>query len=65
MAPFVVKMPRQLRCMLAGRLHTGDLGVVHADSYIEIVDRAKNVIISGGENILSICRSDGCLGASL
>uniref|UniRef100_A0A0E0GG96 4-coumarate--CoA ligase n=1 Tax=Oryza nivara TaxID=4536 RepID=A0A0E0GG96_ORYNI len=32
---------------------TGDVGVVHADGYIEIKDRSKDVIISGGENICS------------
>ena len=33
---------------------TGDLAVVHKDGYIEIKDRAKDIIISGGENISSI-----------
>lgn len=33
---------------------TGDLGVVHADGYVEIRDRQKDIIISGGENIASI-----------
>jgi fatty-acyl-CoA synthase len=37
-----------------GWFHTGDLGVMHADGYIEIKDRAKDIIISGGENISSI-----------
>jgi fatty-acyl-CoA synthase len=37
-----------------GWLHTGDLGVMHADGYIEIKDRAKDIIISGGENISSL-----------
>ncbi|MFQ5765713.1 MAG: acyl-CoA synthetase, partial [Rhodospirillales bacterium] len=37
-----------------GWLHTGDLGVVHADGYVEIKDRAKDIIISGGENISSL-----------
>jgi fatty-acyl-CoA synthase len=37
-----------------GWLHTGDLGVRHADGYIELRDRAKDVIISGGENISTI-----------
>jgi fatty-acyl-CoA synthase len=37
-----------------GLFHTGDLGVTHPDGYIEIRDRSKDVIISGGENISSI-----------
>ncbi|WAI83241.1 MULTISPECIES: acyl-CoA synthetase [Achromobacter] len=37
-----------------GWFHSGDLGVVHADGYIEIKDRAKDIIISGGENISTL-----------
>ena len=37
-----------------GWFHTGDLGVVHADGYIQLKDRSKDIIISGGENISSI-----------
>lgn len=37
-----------------GWFHSGDLAVVHADGYIEIKDRLKDIIISGGENISSI-----------
>ena len=37
-----------------GLFHTGDLGVTHPDGYIEIRDRSKDIIISGGENISSI-----------
>ncbi|HEX7164538.1 MAG TPA: AMP-binding protein [Trebonia sp.] len=37
-----------------GWFHTGDLGVVHGDGYVELTDRAKDIIISGGENIASV-----------
>ncbi|PWB62894.1 MAG: acyl-CoA synthetase [Bradyrhizobiaceae bacterium] len=37
-----------------GWMHTGDLAVEHADGYVEIKDRAKDIIISGGENISSV-----------
>ncbi len=37
-----------------GWFHTGDLAVLHPDGYIEVKDRAKDVIISGGENISSL-----------
>lgn len=37
-----------------GWFHTGDLAVVHPDGYIEIKDRSKDIIISGGENISSL-----------
>ena len=37
-----------------GWMHTGDLAVEHSDGYVEIKDRAKDIIISGGENISSV-----------
>jgi fatty-acyl-CoA synthase len=37
-----------------GWFHTGDLAVMHPDAYVEIKDRAKDIIISGGENISSL-----------
>jgi fatty-acyl-CoA synthase len=37
-----------------GWYHTGDLGVWHPDNYVEIKDRSKDIIISGGENISSL-----------
>ena len=43
-----------------GWYHSGDAAVVHADGYVEIRDRFKDVIISGGENISSV-EVEGCL----
>jgi fatty-acyl-CoA synthase len=43
-----------------GWFHSGDLGVMHPDGYIELRDRAKDIIISGGENISSI-EVENCL----
>ncbi|MAL05575.1 MAG: acyl-CoA synthetase [Microbacterium sp.] len=37
-----------------GWFHTGDLGVMHPDRYIELKDRAKDIVISGGENISTV-----------
>jgi len=37
-----------------GWFHSGDLGVRHPDGYIQLKDRSKDIIISGGENISSI-----------
>jgi len=37
-----------------GWMHTGDIAVEHPDGYVEIKDRAKDIIISGGENISSV-----------
>jgi fatty-acyl-CoA synthase len=41
-------------CMAGGWFRTGDAAVVHPDGYVEIRDRLKDVIISGGENISSV-----------
>jgi fatty-acyl-CoA synthase len=37
-----------------GVFHSGDIAVVHENGYIEVMDRAKDIIISGGENIASV-----------
>jgi len=37
-----------------GVMHSGDLGVMHPDGYVELRDRAKDIIISGGENISTV-----------
>lgn len=42
------------KAFAGGWFHSGDLGVMHADGYIQIKDRSKDIIISGGENISSI-----------
>ncbi len=50
-----LKNPEASETALAGGwFHTGDLGVVHPDGYVEIKDRSKDIIISGGENISSL-----------
>ncbi len=41
-------------CFAGGWFHSGDLAVVHPDGYIELRDRKKDIVISGGENISSI-----------
>ena len=42
------------RAFRGGWFHTDDIGVMHSDGYIELRDRAKDIIISGGENISTI-----------
>ncbi len=37
-----------------GWFHSGDLGVVHPDGYVQLLDRAKDVVVSGGENISTV-----------
>ncbi len=50
-----LKNPQATREAFAGGwFHTGDLAVMHADGYAEVKDRAKDIIISGGENISSL-----------
>lgn len=42
------------KAFAGGWFHSGDLGVVHPDGYLQLKDRSKDIIISGGENISSI-----------
>jgi fatty-acyl-CoA synthase len=42
------------KALAGGWFHSGDLGVIHPDGYIQLKDRSKDIIISGGENISSI-----------
>jgi fatty-acyl-CoA synthase len=42
------------RAFAGGWFHTGDLGVMHPDGYVELRDRLKDIVISGGENISTI-----------
>ena len=50
-----LKNPRATRDAFSGGwFHSGDLGVKHPDGYVQLKDRSKDIIISGGENISSI-----------
>ncbi len=50
-----LKNPQATEAAFAqGWFHSGDLGVQHADGYVELKDRSKDIIISGGENISTI-----------
>jgi fatty-acyl-CoA synthase len=50
-----LKSPQETaKAFAGGWYHTGDLAVVHANGYIELKDRSKDIIISGGENISSV-----------
>ncbi|MBV8192176.1 MAG: AMP-binding protein, partial [Alphaproteobacteria bacterium] len=50
-----LKNPRATKeAFEGGWFHSGDLGVLHKDGYVELRDRSKDIIISGGENISTI-----------
>ncbi|MGR3366948.1 MAG: AMP-binding protein [Sagittula sp.] len=50
-----LKNPRATReAFKDGLFHSGDIAVMHPDNYLQIADRAKDIIISGGENISSV-----------
>ncbi|WP_417743555.1 AMP-binding protein [Salipiger sp.] len=50
-----LKAPKATReAFDGGYFHSGDIAVLHPDSYMQIADRAKDIIISGGENISSV-----------
>ncbi|MDT7710001.1 MAG: hypothetical protein QOG20_5608 [Pseudonocardiales bacterium] len=42
------------KAFAGGWFHSGDLGVMHPDGYVELRDRAKDVVVSGGENISTV-----------
>ncbi len=42
------------KAFAGGWFHSGDLGVMHPDGYVELRDRAKDIVVSGGENISTI-----------
>jgi fatty-acyl-CoA synthase len=54
MKGYLKNLPATEEAFAGGWFHTGDLGVMHEDGYIELKDRAKDIIISGGENISTI-----------
>ncbi len=54
MKGYLKNRPATDEAFAGGWFHSGDLGVMHADGYIQLKDRSKDIIISGGENISSI-----------
>ncbi|MGI9463803.1 MAG: acyl-CoA synthetase, partial [Aestuariivirgaceae bacterium] len=54
MKGYLKNPPATGEAFAGGWFHSGDLGVMHSDGYIQLKDRSKDIIISGGENISSI-----------
>ena len=54
MKGYLKNKPSTEEAFAGGWFHSGDLGVMHPDGYIQLKDRSKDIIISGGENISSI-----------
>jgi len=54
MKGYLKNKPTTDAAFAGGWFHSGDLGVLHPDGYIQLKDRSKDIIISGGENISSI-----------
>jgi fatty-acyl-CoA synthase len=71
MKGYLKNPPATEESLAGGWFHSGDLAVVHQDGYFKIKDRAKDVIISGGENISSlevedaICHHPAVLAAAV
>ena len=54
MKGYLKNAPSTRKAFAGGWFHSGDLGIIHPDGYIQLKDRSKDIIISGGENISSI-----------
>ena len=54
MKGYLKNKPSTDKAFDGGWFHSGDLGVKHSDGYVQLRDRSKDIIISGGENISSI-----------
>jgi fatty-acyl-CoA synthase len=54
MKGYLKNKPATQAAFAGGWFHSGDLGVMHSDGYVQLKDRSKDIIISGGENISSI-----------
>jgi fatty-acyl-CoA synthase len=54
MKGYLKNKPATDKAFAGGWFHTGDLGVIYPDGYVQLKDRSKDIIISGGENISSI-----------